>query len=292
MIEDIKRWLASQIININSVRHCVIKPEDVRDPDRDPSMIVYTWSSTLIHVYLFTQLPRLRIMKRILSEDTRLGVGSLFILDDDLLPPDGDRFTPDDTLTSLHALYKDKIYTYWVEEDAPVIGQVHFKVFGRADQTEVWYGPNVNIAHLPSYRIWLSTPTSIKGTWLIANFGTEAFWKKSDVNATRDKFRKKHHHNKSFTWQYAWSGSTTWADTSGEKVEPPPPKPTSSKLVQSLSLLGLSENPTFEDVKAAFRQMARELHPDVSELPKEEAETRFKLINEAYTYIKTTNRWT
>lgn len=291
MIEDIKRWLASQIININSVRNCVVKPEAARDPDRDPSLIVYTWSSTLIHIYLLAQLPRLRTMKRIMSEDTRLGVGTLFILDDDLLPSDGDRFTPDDTLTSLHALYKDKIYTYWVEDDAPVIGQVHFKVFGRADQTEVWYGPNVNIAHLPSYRIWLSTPSAIKGNWLIANFGTEAFWKKSDANAARDQFRKKHHRNTSATWQYAWSGSTTWAETGGEKIEPPP-KPPTSKLDQSLNLLGLSANPTFEDVKAAFRQMARELHPDVSELPKEEAETRFKLLNEAYTYIKTTNRWT
>ena len=48
---------------------------------------------------------------------------------------------------------------------------------------------------------------------------------------------------------------------------------------------------TADEVKAAFRKLARECHPDTSRLPKEEAEHRFHAINEAYGYIKQTKGW-
>ena len=48
---------------------------------------------------------------------------------------------------------------------------------------------------------------------------------------------------------------------------------------------------TSDEVKAAYRRLARELHPDVSALPKDEAEVRFKMLHEAYTIIKTSNGW-
>lgn len=45
-------------------------------------------------------------------------------------------------------------------------------------------------------------------------------------------------------------------------------------------VLGVSRSADKNDIKRAFRQLAREYHPDVSSHP--EAETRFKEINEAY----------
>jgi molecular chaperone DnaJ len=48
---------------------------------------------------------------------------------------------------------------------------------------------------------------------------------------------------------------------------------------------------TRDEVKAAFRRMAFELHPDVSDLPRHVAEERFKMLSEAYEYIKTTRGW-
>jgi curved DNA-binding protein CbpA len=56
-------------------------------------------------------------------------------------------------------------------------------------------------------------------------------------------------------------------------------------------LLGVPVNATREEVRAAFRRQAFALHPDVSDLPKDEAEARFKVLNEAYAYIKLSNRW-
>lgn len=45
-------------------------------------------------------------------------------------------------------------------------------------------------------------------------------------------------------------------------------------------VLGVSRNASKDDIKRAFRQLARQYHPDVSDAP--DAEDRFKEINEAY----------
>ena len=45
-------------------------------------------------------------------------------------------------------------------------------------------------------------------------------------------------------------------------------------------LLGVSRSADEQEIKKAFRRLARELHPDVSDHP--EAETRFREVSEAY----------
>src|SRR4030066_1830069 len=48
-------------------------------------------------------------------------------------------------------------------------------------------------------------------------------------------------------------------------------------------VLGVPRNASAEDVKSAFRKLARQYHPDVSQEPN--AEERFKEINEAYAVL-------
>src|SRR6184192_1704166 len=45
-------------------------------------------------------------------------------------------------------------------------------------------------------------------------------------------------------------------------------------------LLGVTRDASADEIKRAFRRLARELHPDVSEAP--DAEARFKEVVEAY----------
>ena len=46
-------------------------------------------------------------------------------------------------------------------------------------------------------------------------------------------------------------------------------------------ILGVNKRATQEDIKKAFRKLARKYHPDVNQGNKE-AEARFKEVNEAY----------
>lgn len=53
-------------------------------------------------------------------------------------------------------------------------------------------------------------------------------------------------------------------------------------------VLGISRNATAEDIKRAYRTLARQHHPDVNKAP--EAEHRFKEINEAYEVLSDANK--
>jgi len=53
-------------------------------------------------------------------------------------------------------------------------------------------------------------------------------------------------------------------------------------------ILGIPRNASIDDLKAAFRQLARQYHPDVNKSP--DAEERFKEINEAYAVLSDDER--
>ena len=48
-------------------------------------------------------------------------------------------------------------------------------------------------------------------------------------------------------------------------------------------VLGVARNATQEELRSAFRSLARQYHPDVNKSP--DAEERFKEINEAYAVL-------
>lgn len=293
-----RRWLRERISSLDTVKICTAE----RPPKPDefgysrPSHVIHTWSSQFIHVYLLDEMVKPKVLKKLIGENTRVGIGTVIVINAALVPEDGERLIPDEMLVTLHALFKDKIYTYRVEDGVPKLGQVHLKSYGRGDEREVWYGPDLDIKTLPCYRTWIKQPNSIKGEWLIANFGTEAFWKSADYTAGRSAFRQQQ--RQGHTHHAAWSNAG-WGEFGGgggqtEHHNGTAARPSNgaiTRLDRSYIQLGLTRGASYDEVKAAFRKLARELHPDVSQLPKAEAEHRFKVINEAYIYIKTTNGW-
>ncbi|KGG05184.1 DnaJ-class molecular chaperone CbpA [Prochlorococcus marinus str. MIT 9321] len=64
---------------------------------------------------------------------------------------------------------------------------------------------------------------------------------------------------------------------------------TTSSKKDYLSILGLSPNFDYKELKKAFRREARKWHPDLNKNDLN-AEERFKLINEAYEYLRDPNR--
>src|SRR6476620_8715008 len=53
-------------------------------------------------------------------------------------------------------------------------------------------------------------------------------------------------------------------------------------------LLGVARDATPDDIKRAFRKLARELHPDVSDAP--DADHRFREVVEAYEVLSNSER--
>lgn len=279
---DIRRWLSDQLAGIDSVRAARPAPEG--------HIVVHTWSGVVIHAYLIDEPIKARAIKRIVQDNTRVGVGTLFVVSGEIVPADGAKVEPDEGLLALHALFKDKLYTYRTQGGAPRIGQMHFKAFRRGVEREVWYGPDVAIGHLPCYRVWVNAPQTVKGNWLIANFGSDAFWKQADYTTGRDSFRREQRRQTAKTQFRFWS-NPPWSDASASGYTTPAPPPPENELDRSYRQLGLTRSASGDEVKAAFRRLAREVHPDVSQLPKAEAEARFKKLYEAYTFIKTKNGW-
>jgi hypothetical protein len=291
MNPEAKRGFAAQIAAIPSVRSCLI--------DREADFVARTWSATVTHLVLLPELVKARHLRRIVGDNSRIGIGTLFMLHTAAVPLDGQKLFPAETLLALHALHHDKIYTYAEHATGLTIGQVHFRSYGRTDEYETWYGPTVEIRHLPSFRVWVKTPAAIKGDWLMASFGSEAFWKHADYTMGRDAMRRQQRGG--FTHRVTWSDAG-WNGGGGHVTdEDAPPRPHSHgptaasgparRLEFCYARLGLTGGASSDEVKAAYRRLARELHPDVSALPKDEAEHRFKLLHEAYTFIKVSNGW-
>jgi hypothetical protein len=280
MSADIRRWLSDQLVEIDSVRSARIAHEG--------HIVVQMWSGVVIRVYLVDEPIKARAVKHIVQDNTRVGVGTLFIVNIGIVPADGAKIVPDEGLLALHALFKNKLYTYRIQDGTPRIGQAHFKAVHRGDEREVWYGPDVSIQHLPSYRVWVNAPQTIKGNWLIANFGSDTFWKQADYTTGRDAFRREQRRQSAKTNFRFWS-NPAWNE--GSAFTTPASPPPETELDRSYRQLGLTRGASGDEVKAAFRRLAREVHPDVSQLPKDEAEAQFKKIYEAYTYIKSANGW-
>jgi hypothetical protein len=283
MTDAIQRWLSDQLADIDSVRSAKIVPNE-----QDRLIVIHTWSGVVIHVHLLDQPTKSRTIKKIVQENTRVGIGPLFIVAASLVPPDGTREVVDEGLIALHALFRDKLYTYSVQDGEPRIGQVHFKVFNRGDDREVWYGPDIPVRHLPCFRVWVTAPQSIKGNWLIANFGSDAFWKQADYTTGRDAFRRQQRRAGGNTRFVDWSSSEFQEQGATMSTASALPE---SELDRAFKQLGLTREASGEEVKAAFRRLALDAHPDVSKLPKDQAEARFQAIYEAYSYIKASKGW-
>jgi hypothetical protein len=273
----LKKWLREQLIALVNVQRCSYgQSSGAGEPARQPDLIVYTWAGVVIWVHLVDEPLKAPRVRRILENATSVGIATLFILDASLLPRPGERIEGDKWFTVFQQLANDRIYTYRVGKNGSEIRAAQF-VPATRNEVELRYGPAIPIQQIRYLRQTVKHQ-AVKGYWLMADFETELSARSPAYRAT-DPAQN----------QGRPSGSTS----SNGKSAPPSSQPCMGKtrLEMYYELLGVGQDASREDVKAAFRKLAFEVHPDVSELPKDEAEARFKLLSEAYEYIKVTNSW-
>lgn len=281
----VKHWLKQQLTSIMSVQSCQLMPGN--------SLIVNTWTGVSVNVYLLNEVVRTRAIKKVLQEATEIGIGSLFILDADLIPQPNTRFDPAEWLLALHALTHDRIYAYDIDEQGPKLLQIHFEPIGSTGAHITKYGPNVRFEQLRFLKVSVK-PKYIKGDWQIADFGLSAFWR-DPYNPKRTEYRRPD--NREYQWrqwsQTTWQQAQTQQRFQGEAPPPPPRYQATPKdpLHSAYQLLAVDLDATREEVKAAFRKLALVYHPDTSELPQEEAARKFREVTEAYDYIREYRKW-
>lgn len=276
-VSQVKKALREQLIQLVGVQRCLFGHASVApDPVRDVDLFVYLWSGVVIHIHLISEPIKSSKVRRILENGTSNGIPILFILDLNLLPKPGARAETDKWFLPFQALTSDHLYAYQLLADGGLmILPVHFKPITRVE-AETSYGQPITIKQIRHLRHTIKNP-ALKGYWLLADL-------ENDPSAGNSPFQRPTYD----TFQPPNGASREMPRTSENGAYPLPAK---TRLEACYEILGVKRTASREEVKAAFRKLAFEVHPDVSELPKPEAEARFKMLNEAWEYIRTANKW-
>lgn len=276
---DTIAWFRGQVRELPAVRACHPVPNLTAD------LLIRTWMGMNIKVYFLDGVPNLRGLKRELQENTRSYSGSLFIARHDLMPPDNARLVPDEWMQALHELNSGRIYTFMPGQTA--LWQVHFDYLADGVEREAWHGGVVVFEKL---RVMKTTPRvrALKGNWMIADFGQNPYWTNSSFRAQR--LNERHWKQRRSTGGFVW-GQYDMGGHPGGPTDAALNRAHLSPLEQSYVLLGVEITASRDEVKAAFRKLAREYHPDTSTLASDEAAARFHELSQAYEYIKTKRQW-
>jgi len=173
-----------------------------------------------------------------------------------LLPEHGDIFEPPEWLRGLVTLHNQKVYAYKTVGDQVAIFPVMFKRVGVGAERLVLHGANVRVTDLGCAFIEVSGSEKLDGRWLMADF-VEGRGEKRTYHAHIEQERRR------FQQQHA----------------PTPAHP----MLAHFRALGIAENADWDQVKRAYRDLARQFHPDLN--PAAAATGKMQQINHAYAQL-------
>ena len=267
-----KNWLHEELSSLVSVQRVQFgHAPTAGNPAREPELLVQMWAGVVIHIHVVDEPIPVKKVRRIIETATENGVPSLFILDARLLPQPNQRIDHEKWFIPIQGLMEDHAYSFSIEADQARIRPIQFRPISRYEAVTV-YGAPLTIKALRHSRITVKQ-TALKGFWLLADL-------ESDGTGNAPPIRRTDYS----AYQYSPPRSTSREKT--QQMQTP-----TSRLDGCYELLGVTRAASREEVKAAFRKLAFTVHPDVSTLPKPEAEARFKSLTEAYAYIKLAQGW-
>lgn len=230
----------------------------------EADLVVHTWMGGRLYVYLVEKPPKVRDLRATLRENSRCGIGTLYLVEDALLPRHGERTPLKEWQLALQALGDGWITVYHLEA-APLVSQMQFSPAVKAGEFDCWHFTGLEIETVSIRRQMIKDP--LKGDWVIGDIA-------SPMYRRRINYERQHQH-------FHYSTKST------REVMIAP----LDQLMAYYELLEIERSASEQEVKAAYRRMAMKLHPDVSEFPKEEAEQRFRDLNVAYEFIKKYHDW-
>lgn len=211
-------------------------------------MVKLAGGETVVIFLLDRDVP-VGILKKAMRDNTTRGIHTLFVLWAGRLPADGDMVELSAGVNALRTLYHDKVYAYEVVENKVAIFPVQLRAQDRSLKRHIIYEPAVRMDGLACQHIETAFP--MQGFWATAGF-----------------YPKKHYEPNPTRQEYA----------------PPPsnhrPDNSTSNTRRHYIVLGVRIGAGEEEIRQAYRQLARQFHPDLN--TSEDATKRMQEINQAY----------
>ncbi len=231
----------------------------------EPDIAVETWMNSRLYVYLVKSPPKSRGIKAILKQNSKASIGSLFLLDSALLPAHGYCGKLQIWQDDLRALNLGAVQAYeWRDGELRLI-QVNMDETQERNIFAVWHTRDFPLDALAVRR--REYPTNIRGSWAVGDITSPHFKRQISDERAAQRFH------------YRTRGAKALDAPTGEQI---------SAAYLALEIeVGAGQ----EAVKEAFRKLARQYHPDVSQHETAEAERRFKEVKSAYDRIKSHRRW-
>ena len=251
-IQDVKLASTRSAANLTALSH-------------EPDIVVETWMNSRLYVYILDRPPKARTIKAVLKQNTGASIGSLFLVDAALLPPDDYCGKLQDWQDDLRVMNMGAIYAFAVREDALRLIQVNIDETPQRNIFTVWHSDDFPFDTVAVRR--REYQTNIRGNWYIGDIASPKFKRRISEERARQRF---HYRTK----------QTQMLDAPGAE-----------QISAAYLALQIEVGAGQEAVKEAFRKLARQYHPDVSEHEKAEAEKRFKEAKSAYDQIKSHRRW-
>ncbi|MCY3947079.1 MAG: J domain-containing protein [Anaerolineaceae bacterium] len=271
MNPTLRDWLCQQLRPMVDVRFCMPPPAALSQARPNaPALRVGLWTGVFIHVHSLTTAPKARQLRRLLQEDEEASCASLFTMAVTLAPQADQTFKPPDWMLALHSLGQEQIYVGFVRDRTPGLQPFHLEPLNGGLRHVARFGPSLLPRRLHVGRVSIRH-RSVRGFWNLAHFGVEPFWQQ----AAQERFA---------------NARRIDGDT-GQGVAGRHAEPGDHILLRSYALLGLQPDAAREEVQEAWRREAFNLHPDVSALPVDVAEERFRALSEALERIRAARGW-
>ncbi|MCB9437988.1 MAG: J domain-containing protein [Anaerolineales bacterium] len=197
-------------------------------------------------IFLIDEPLSSRALQNALKHNTLHAIHSLFVLTEDLLPPDGSQAVLTPYLSILQTLYHQQLYGYRIQQGQVIIFPVQLRSDGSHTSKEVVYQSHVELTDFTCG--YIETGYPLRGFWATAYFAPSVEWEPPDLSQPRQQ-------------------TVTQIQSRGV-------------MKAHYDLLGVPYDADIDRIKQAYRQLARQYHPDYN--PNPNANDQMQAINQAY----------
>lgn len=277
----------------------------------DADLTLDLQSGQTVAIYIVNRAIRIPEIRETYEHNTRQRLYTLYLIDGRMMPEEETSVEPPGWLNALHTVQHGRVYAYWCKGRAVTIRPVHLDWKWGTTPRHVEYGPPVQLKDIRPFVAEVASK-QIDGRFTSADFNEGAFWKRQDPSGYQPhKYswrswqmngkKKEAPPNPDTAWEeffrhYGDIGGTnayrTYANfqqrqTRGSASSQERPRQrVKTTYRRDYAILGVSDSATYEEVRRAYRNKARENHPDMHPNEKEKYTARMADINAAFEAIK------